>query len=102
MKGAEMVRDQGGVDRQYHLNRLGMAMAMADGRSKKAVKMDPDSWVEKYNSIHPYTEEEHNMVHQAMGAIPTNHVSAFKDHHSREPNDVHRISPVKPFKGYGR
>lgn len=102
MKAAEMVRDQGGYDRTYHMNRLMMAMAMADGKSKKPVDMDDSSWTEKYNSIHPYTKEEHNMVHQAMATIPTEHVTGVTSHNSEEPNDVHRISPVKGFAGYGR
>lgn len=102
MKGAEMVRDVGGYDRTYYLNRMGMAMAMADGRSKNAVDMDPSSWTEKFNTIHPYTEEEHNMLHAAMATVPTEHVVGAKDHRSSEPKDVYKTSPVQGFKGYKR
>jgi len=102
MKGAEMVRDGDNIDRTYHMNRLMMAMAMADGKDRKPVKMDDSGWTEKFNTVHPYTEEEHNMLHQAMGAISTEHVSGFKNHHSTEPKDVHKISPVTGFNGYAR
>jgi len=79
-----------------------MAMAMADGRDRKPIKMDDCGWSEKYNTIHPYTEEEHNMLHQAMGTINTDYVPAFKDHRSSEPKDTYKTSPVKGFKGYAR
>jgi len=102
MKGAELVRDGEQIDRTYHMNRLMMAMAMADGRDRKPIKMDDCGWSEKYNTIHPYTEEEHNMLHQAMGTINTDYVPAFKDHRSSEPKDTYKTSPVKGFKGYAR
>jgi len=100
MKGSELVRDGDHLDRIYHMNRFMMAMASADGRSHKPVDMDESSWTEKYNTIHPYTEEEHNMVKQAMATVKTDHISALKDHSSLEPDDVYRVSPVKGFKGY--
>lgn len=102
-KGIHLARDIGGYDRIYHMNRLMMAMACSDGKSKKPPKgVDASSWYEKYNSIHPYTEEEHNMVHQAMKIVPTDGAEIVKDHKSIEPDDIHRISPVRGFKGYGR
>ena len=101
--GTHLSRDIGGYDRVYHMNRLWMAMAVADGKSKKAPKgVDASSWSEKYNTIHPYTEEEHNMVHQAMKIVPSDAQEIAKDHRSRESDDVHKVSPVKGFKGYPR
>ena len=94
------VRDNGGYDRTYHLIRLGMAMAMADGSSKKPTDIDASSFVEKYNTIHPYTEQEHNMLHQAMGAVPTDHKSVVGWSKSQEPEDTHKSSPIKGFDGY--
>ena len=87
-------RDVGGFDRTNHAYRMGMAMAMSDGKSKKAVDMDSASWIEKYNTIHPYTKEEHNMVHSAMNTIPTDHKSVSNDHKSKETDHTHTISPV--------
>jgi hypothetical protein len=85
-------RDVGGFDRVYHMNRLMMAMAKADGKSTKAVDSPKETWFEKYNTIHPYTEAEHNMVQSAMKTVPTDGkvVSKGKSH---EPSDVNHTSP---------
>ena len=88
------MRDVGGYDRTYHLNRFSMAMAMADGKSNKAVDMDEASWIEKYNTMHPYTDEEANMIQSALKTVPTDHKVISDDKKSREPDDVHRHSPV--------
>lgn len=102
MPGVHRTRDVGGYDRVYHMNRLWMAMACADGKSTKAPEgMDGSSWTEKYNTIHPYTKEEDNMVHQAMKVVPTDHHHEVKDHRSIEPDDTHKTSPVNGFKGWG-
>lgn len=101
-RGTHKTRDKGGYDRTNHLNRLMMAAAKADGRSKKAVDMDEASWVEKYNTAHPYTEEEHNMLHQAMSTIPTEHKEVVPWSKSAETDDTHKTSPVVGFKGYDR
>ena len=95
-RGMHKVRDIGGYDRTYYLNRLGMGMAMADGSDKKPVTMDSSSFVEKYNTIHPYTEAEHNMLHQAMGAVPSDHEQVVPWSKSEEPDDINRASPVAP------
>jgi hypothetical protein len=105
MPGAHTMRDNGGYDRINHMNRMMMAAAMHDGKSKKAIprdQMDPASWVEKYNTAHPYTKEEDNMIHGAMKTIGAETIHAVSDHRSREQPDTHRISPVKGFAGYPR
>ena len=105
MPTARRVRDNGGYDRTNHLNRMMMALACHDGKDKKAIpkdKMDPNSWVEKYNTAHPYTKEEDNMVVGAMKTLGADHHHVVSDHRSREPEGTHKISPVKAFKGYGR
>jgi len=102
MKNVHKTRDVGGYDRVYHMNRLWMAMASADGKSKKPVDMDSASWTEKYNTVHPYTDAEENMVHQAMATVPTDHKSISRSNKSVEPDHVHKVSPVTGFKGYPR
>lgn len=91
--GMWRMRDIGGYDRTYHLNRFMMAMAMADG-SGKAVDMDASSWAEKFNIAHPYTPEEHNMVRAAMATIPTDGEQLSDDLMSHETKDIQKISPL--------
>lgn len=86
-------RDVGGYDRVYHMNRLMMAMAKADGKSTKAVDSPDETWFQKYNTLHPYTKEESNMVGAAMKTVPTDGKMVSHDNKSREPGDVNRTSP---------
>ena len=85
-------RDVGGYDRVYHMNRLMMAMAKADGKSTKAVDSPAETWYEKYNTIHPYTDAEHKMVQAAMNTVPTDGKIVSKGN-STEPKDTHKTSP---------
>jgi hypothetical protein len=93
-QGYVLARDVGGFDRAYHQNRMGLAMAMADGKSKKAVDMDASSWVEKYNVYFPYTDEEQLMVYQAMATIPTDGQELETRGKSQEPKDTNKVSTV--------
>jgi hypothetical protein len=99
-QGIFKARDIGGYDRIYHMNRLMMAMSMADGKSKDAVEMDNASFVEKYNTVHPYTEEEYNMYMSAIKTVPTDKKSVVPYSKSKESEDTNTKSLVKPFKGY--
>jgi hypothetical protein len=92
-QGVWTMRDDGGYDRTYHLNRIMMAAAMSDG-SDKPVEMDPSSWIEKYNTAHPYTEIEHGMMKAAFKTVPSEIEHQVKDHKSKEPDDTHTVSPV--------
>ena len=98
--GVSKSRDVGGYDRIYHLNRLMMAMGMADGKSQDAVEMDNSSFAEKYNTVHPYTEEEHNMFVSATKTIPTDRKEVVPYSKSQEPDDTNKKSLVIGFKGY--
>ena len=97
-KGVTRTRDVGGYDRVYHMNRMMMAMAMADGRSTNSVDSPPDTWFEKYNTMHPMTEIEHNMIQQAMHTVPTDgqEISPFSK--SKEPSDTFTHSAVAKLK----
>ena len=80
MKGVSRSRDVGGYDRVYHMNRLMMAMAMANGHDTKKVDGAAiDTWAEKFNTMHPMTQEEDNKIRAAMKTIPTDgqHISTF-------------------------
>jgi hypothetical protein len=101
-RGVFKVRDEGGYDRTYHMNRLWMAMAMADGKSQDAVDMDYESFAEKYNTVHPYTEEEYNMLIAATKTVPTDRKNVLPYSKSMEPEDTNVKSAVVAFKGYGK
>ena len=88
-RGIVKSRDVGGYDRVYHMNRIWMATAMADGKDKKSVDMDEASWAEKYNTQHPYTEEEYNMFRQAEATVPTDSKEVNPWSKSEEPTDTH-------------
>jgi len=94
MKGVTRSRDVGGYDRVYHLNRMMMAMAMHDGKSPHPVDSAKDTWFEKYNTMHPMTQEEDNMIRGAMKTVPTDgkHISKFAK--SKEAEGGNKISPV--------
>lgn len=93
-KGVTRARDVGGYDRTYHMNRMGMAMAMADGKSTKAVDSPQDTWFEKYNTYHPFTKEEDNMIKSALKTIPSDSQEVSKFGKSVEPKFVNKTSPV--------
>jgi len=101
-RGLNKFRDPGGYDRTYELNRVMMAVACADG-TDAPIDMDAASWVGKYNTAHPYTDEEAKMMKQAFKAVGSEtHDMNHGDNRSLEPTDTNKTSPVKAFKGYGR
>jgi hypothetical protein len=93
-QGVTRLRDKGGYDRTYHLNRIWMATAMADGKSADPVEMDSSSWIEKYNVAVPYTDAEHLMIMSAMATIPSDGQELQKRSKSVEPKDTYTVSPV--------
>ena len=99
-QGVFKVRDVVGYDRVYHMNRLWMAMAMADGKSQDAVDMDYESFAEKYNTVHPFTEEEYNMMVAATKTVPTDKKKVLPYSKSMEPEDTNTKSISIGFKGF--
>jgi hypothetical protein len=86
-------------DRMYMLNRVMMAVASADGLQKPV--LDSESWAGKRNTAHPYTEIESKMLKHAYDAVGIPHNDLNNgDLESRELEDTHTQSPIKPFKGY--
>jgi hypothetical protein len=94
-KGVWKMRDNGGYNRTYHLNRVMMAAAMHDGKSDKPVDMDPASWAEKYNTAHPYTDEENNMIKGALATIGADSKELVSDRESKEEDHVNRSSTTR-------
>jgi len=93
-QGITRMRDPGGIDRGYHLNRIWMAAAMADGKSDAPVDMDSSSFSEKYSLAVPFTKEEHNMMLSAMNTIPTDSKELMAHSKSEESPTVNKVSPV--------
>jgi hypothetical protein len=102
-QGVYLARDVGGYDRVYHMNRLWMAMACADGKSANATNSPASGWSEKYNTIHPFSDADDLKIQSALKTVPSDHGHISKDHKSREHNDTNIVSPVaKPKKNkYG-
>jgi hypothetical protein len=92
--GAYKFRDNG-TDRTYHLNQIMKAVAMADGSSTKALKMDDESFAGKNNLAYPYSDAEHNMMQQAFNTVsPTQAKHMIKSRDSSELDSVNKTSPV--------
>jgi hypothetical protein len=101
-RGLSKFRDHGGYDRTYELNRVMMAVATADG-SGKPLDLDSESWAGRYNTAHPYTDEEAAMLKQALQATGSEtHDLNHGDNRSQEVDSTNTTSPVNSFKGYPR
>jgi hypothetical protein len=88
------------MDRTYELNRIMMAVAMADG-TDAPVKIDSESWAGRNDVAAPYTDVEEKMMHQAFKAIGSAHRDLNKgDTRSQEHPAVNTTSPMQAFKGY--
>jgi len=100
--GLETFGDAEKANSDYTLNRVMMAVAMADG-SNTPIKMDAKSWVGKKRSAHPYTKVEQNMLKQAFKAAGAEYKDLNNgDLDSKEHPEVNVTSPVTGFKGYPR
>jgi hypothetical protein len=101
-RGLTKFRDIGGYDRTYELNRVMMAVACADG-TNTPLDLDTESWAGRYNTAHPYTDEEAAMLKQALRATGSEqHDLNHGDNRSLELPSTNTTSPIKSFKGYIR
>lgn len=101
-RGLSKFRDPQGFDRIYELNRVMMAVAMADG-SAEPLDLDTESWSGRYNTAHPYTDLEADMIIQALKATGSEHHDLnHGDNRSEELPSTNTVSPVVGFKGYPR
>jgi hypothetical protein len=84
----------------YTLNRVMMAVAMADG-SNDSIDMDAKSWIGKKRSAHPYTDVEQRMLKQAYKAAGAKWTDVNNgDLDSEEVKSTNTQSPVQAFAGY--
>ena len=101
-RGLTKFRDLGGYDRTYELNRVMMAVACADGTGD-SLDLDTESWAGRYNTAHPYTDEEAAMLKQALQATGSETYDLNSgDNRSQEVKSTYTDSPVVAFKGYPR
>lgn len=92
--------DNDHADRTYELNRIMMAVAMADG-TDAPVTVDSESWAGRNDIAAPYTEIENKMMHQAFKAVGSTHRDLnHGDTRSQEHPAVNTKSPIPAFKGY--
>ena len=100
--GLNTFHDSQRSNSDYTLNRVMMAVAMADG-STTPIDMDAYSWAGKERTAHPYTEVEQRMLKQAFKAAGADYNDVNNgDLDSEEHPAVNTTSPVKAFKGYAR
>jgi hypothetical protein len=86
----------------YTLNRVMMAVAMADG-SGNVLDMDEKSWIGKKRGAYPYTRIEHEMLKQAFKAAGAEYKDLnLGDLDSEELESTNKQSPIKAFRGYPR
>lgn len=86
-------------DRSYDLNRVMMAVASTDGVTTP--EMDGESWNAKYNTGHPYTKIESDMLKLAYKAVGVPFKDLNKgDMRSQELPSTNKQSVINSFKGY--
>ena len=100
-KGMHKFRDPGGYDRTYELNRIMMATASSDGVNP--LELDAETWSGRYNTAHPYTDLEANMLKQAYKAVGSDYTDLNNgDNRSLELDSTNKVSPVMGFKGFSK
>jgi hypothetical protein len=100
-RGLHIYSDGERWNTDYTMNRLGMAVAGTDGVTEPDI--DPKSWVGKHKTVHPYTQEESDMLKMAYKTIGANYKDLNGgDMDSEEPPGGNTESPIKPFQGYPR
>ena len=99
-RGLTIFGDSERANSDYTLNRVMMAVAMADG-SGKALDMDEKSWIGKKRGAYPYTRIEHEMLKQAFKAAGAEYTDLNSgDLESEELESTNTTSPMQGFKGY--
>jgi hypothetical protein len=97
--GLDKFRDDTFADRIYELNRVMMAVAVADGKNNIKPEVDAESWAGRNNLAFPYTAEEQEMLKQAFGVIGSHYQDLNNgDFKSSELASTYTKSPVAPVK----
>ena len=95
--GLHTFGDSERMSSDYAHYRLGLALAMSDGKNK--LDIDPKTFYGKKHTAHPYTQEEANMLKQSYAAVGASYKDLNKGNlRSQELTDTHKSSPVAPKK----
>ena len=100
-RGLNLFSDGEKWNSDYTMHRLMMALASTDGTFVPDVNQN--SFVGKWRTAHPYTDQEQEMLKKAYQAIGANWKDLNNgDMDSEEPPSTDKQSPIKAFKGYPR
>ena len=92
-RGLHKFRDASAADRTYELNRIMMAAASTDGTF--VPELNAESWSGRYNTAHPYTKQEQDMLKMAFKSIGSDHDDLNNgDMNSMELDSTNKKSPV--------
>lgn len=91
--GINKITDGDRWNSDYKAYRMGLAVACTDGKTMPDV--DFESWVGRWKTTHPYTQEEQDMLILAYKATNTSYVDVNKgDLNSQELDSTNTVSPV--------
>lgn len=91
--GINKITDGDRWNSDYKAYRMGLALAACDGKTMPDI--DYESWVGRWKTTHPYTEEEQDMLKLAYKATNVTYQDVNKgDLKSRELDSTHTVSPV--------
>lgn len=92
-RGVNKYTDDDRWNSDYKLYRLGLAMAATDGKTPP--DMDEESWVGRWKTLHPYSNEEQEVINLAAKVAGVNvHDVNNGDMRSKETDDTYTVSPV--------
>jgi hypothetical protein len=101
-RGLTLFSDSERTNSDYTLNRVMMAVAMANGDGS-IIDMDEKSWIGKRRGAYAYTPIEQEMLKQAFKAAGADYTDLNAgDMDSEEVQSTNKQSPVVAFKGYPR
>jgi hypothetical protein len=101
-RGLTLFSDSERTNSDYTLNRVMMAVAMANGDGS-IIDMDEKSWIGKRRGAYAYTPIEQEMLKQAFKAAGADYTDLNAgDMDSEEVQSTNKQSPVVAFRGYPR
>lgn len=95
--GLHTFSDSEHASTDYTHYRLGLALAMSDGKNK--LDIDPKTFYGKKHTAHPYTDVEAEMLKQGYEAVGADYKDLNKgDLKSKELDSTNKTSPTAPRK----